>query len=583
MPNNKESDNGVTLHSKTEQTIPKNVKYLQQAAAQGHVDSLSKLGDYYLEGKFVWANVTQAVTYYEKAAEKNHANSQLALGKIYLNETYGIKNIETATQWLEKAATAGHADSQYWLGKLLHTETKSYDKARVWLEKAATKDHVGALIMLADIYDEGVGTEKNYTLAEQYLYRAVNKHASLEAYHKLGLIYWEGRGEGKGSISKNFVTAKHNFDQAASKEYAPSQYMLGMTFLEGRGVNKDSATAISWFEKATKNDHIDSSYMLGKVYFEKQNYSIALDHLTKAAVADHAGAQLLLARMYSEEVNWTGKNPTQSQKWFESAANNDNMDAQYILNEKALTTCGSNSIEEKTESELGFFSNFFGSSNTPSKEKAPDCNQTLESLKSAAMANHPNSQYLQGKILLEGKVIEKNETAAKEWFEKAATNEHTGAQYQVGQIAFDAGDYATAIDLFTKSAAKGQEDSQYMLGKMLLEGHGTAVNVASAVNLFTKAATEKNHAPSQHMLGKIYLYGSPPTILKDCEHAIAWLTKSVKQGYTDALYEFGRIYAKGICEEVDEEKAKEYLQRAADQDHGDSMFLLSELISGDEF
>ncbi len=78
--------------------------------------------------------------------------------------------------------------------------------------------------------------------------------------------------------------------------------------------------------------------------------------------------------------------------------------------------------------------------------------------------------------------------------------------YEDGVVAYDRGDYATAVAKFEKAAARGDAEAQFALGYMYDEGKGVPRDYAQAVRWYELAAAQ-GLAEAQFALGQIYLNG----------------------------------------------------------------------------
>src|SRR6476620_8819456 len=76
-----------------------------------------------------------------------------------------------------------------------------------------------------------------------------------------------------------------------------------------------------------------------------------------------------------------------------------------------------------------------------------------------------------------------------------------------GTIAYNRGDYATALRLFEQSAAdKGSAIAQFNIGIMYANGQGVAQNYSEAVKWYGLAANQ-GFADAQYNLGLLYANG----------------------------------------------------------------------------
>jgi len=78
-----------------------------------------------------------------------------------------------------------------------------------------------------------------------------------------------------------------------------------------------------------------------------------------------------------------------------------------------------------------------------------------------------------------------------------------GADFGVGEKAYDRGDYATAIRIFRQLADQGDADAQHLLGIMYRYGFGVIQDYVEAVKWYRKAA-DQGHDFAQWKLGNMY-------------------------------------------------------------------------------
>jgi len=115
---------------------------------------------YYLGGRGVEQNFSEAARWYEKLARLGDARAQTSLGLMYARGHGVEKNLQTAHKW--------------------------------WLHAAAQNDP-GAQYNLGVIYSRGEGIAQDYAQAAQWLNRAAQR-GHIQAQHNLGMLYYEGKG-----------------------------------------------------------------------------------------------------------------------------------------------------------------------------------------------------------------------------------------------------------------------------------------------------------------------------------------------------------------------------------------------------
>lgn len=77
---------------------------------------------------------------------------------------------------------------------------------------------------------------------------------------------------------------------------------------------------------------------------------------------------------------------------------------------------------------------------------------------------------------------------------------------QLGDEAYDAGDYATAGQQYQLGVDEGDPEAQFALGLLYSEGKGVAEDPDKAVELFMDAAMQ-DHVQAAATLGIYYYYG----------------------------------------------------------------------------
>jgi TPR repeat protein len=110
----------------------------------------------------------EAQRWLERSAKSNYPQAQYIYGLQLLKQK---KDVE-AIYWLEKAEDNGISDTRFFLGRL-YFQNKDYPKAYPMLMNA--KNRGEANVMLARMYEEGLGTEQNHFLAYTH-YKKAHEH-----------------------------------------------------------------------------------------------------------------------------------------------------------------------------------------------------------------------------------------------------------------------------------------------------------------------------------------------------------------------------------------------------------------------
>jgi hypothetical protein len=161
-----------------------------------------------------------------------------------------------------------------------------------WHLAAAEQGNMPSQIMIARMFEDGIGTEKNLQRAA-YWYEAAAEQGDAGAQFELSKIYDHGLGVEK-DFEKSFKWAKH----AAEQGHKSAQFVVGLYYDYGKGTFENNAEAIKWYRIAAENDVHSAQWNLGLMY---------------------------------EQGEGTPANAIEAKKWFEVAASNGNENAQKKL------------------------------------------------------------------------------------------------------------------------------------------------------------------------------------------------------------------------------------------------------------
>ena len=150
---------------------------------------------------------------------------------------------------------------------------------------------------------------------------------------------------------------------------------------------------------------------------------------------------------------------------------------------------------------------------------------------------------------------------------RTANAAHTGSPRQrVGQnnlgLLYDLGDgvpqdYAVARQWYEKAAAQNHASAQFNLGLLYANGHGVPQDYAMARQWYEKAAAQGNadargwfekaaaqgNTNAQFYLGSLYEKGDG--VPRNYAEATKWYEKAAVQGDADAQFSLGLMYATG--------------------------------------
>ncbi len=162
--------------------------------------------------------------------------------------------------------------------------------------------------------------------------------------------------------------------QRATDGEAEAQFQLGALYANGKGVEKDEAEGLRWLRRAAKQGYPAANTLLGwsllKGLGVNKDAAMALQHFLSAAESGDADAQCAAADLFME---------------------------------------GGPGIEPSVKAMLAWYQR-------------------------AAEQNHPKAQFMLGKLLADGQLIQRNEEAAFQWLTLAILNESEPAQKELAML-----------------------------------------------------------------------------------------------------------------------------------------------------
>jgi TPR repeat protein len=148
------------------------------------------------------------------------------------------------------------------------------DQAVMELEYAAEQGVPGAIWKLGRMYADGDGVKMNKARAYEYFRRLTRSHEDdtsngrfvANAFVTLGLFHLDGI---PGVLRPDPNVAREMFREAASYYRDPeAQYYLGLLYLEGKGTAKDTITAARWLALSANNNDHRAQALLGTMLFK---------------------------------------------------------------------------------------------------------------------------------------------------------------------------------------------------------------------------------------------------------------------------------------------------------------------------
>lgn len=326
--------------------VPKDEKkafsYIKEAAddENGLDVAVHKTGSMFLEGCGVERNLTQASNYFNLSKTVS-AEDLLKLGKALLSDDT-VQDKEVAFTWIKEAAEMNHVEALKIAGNMYlrgFGVDKIPAKGIESLTKAANLGDTESMAILSGYYFEE-GEDKNEQTGFEWSLKASNA-GHLNSYQRTGDLYQRGIG-----VDKNEELAYQTFLAGAVREESKSMYFLAYCFLEGCFVSIDKKEAFKWFEKSAKAGHLKSYLDMGLMYLAgegvEQSNDKAYTCFKEAAKVD-IDALNMLGSCYLNGIG-TGINHKMASECFQKASEAGQLNAKFNL----ASMCLHGLVEGKT-------------------------------------------------------------------------------------------------------------------------------------------------------------------------------------------------------------------------------------------
>jgi len=147
-------------------------------------------------------------------------------------------------------AEQGDRRAQYRAGVILRDGLAGEKRPRAaarWFEKAAKSGGVNALYALGRANALGQGVPQNFGRAAELYRTAAGLGRHLEAQYALAELYFQGKG-----VQLDFKTAVSWYRKAALRGHPAAQAVMASMFEKGWGIEKSKIEAFVWYSLAAQ-------------------------------------------------------------------------------------------------------------------------------------------------------------------------------------------------------------------------------------------------------------------------------------------------------------------------------------------
>ncbi len=278
--------------------------------------------------------VAQGIISLDNAAAQGHPQAAYELAALYEAGLGVQKNYNRAKHYYEVAIQQGHRDAHFNLALLFNGEQAPFDdlkRARELMNVVAKQGDIEAQFVLANMLNaSSAQVSSQPAQAVQWLGRAANRGHE-KAQFQLGMHYLRGQ-----NVARDTNAAYHWFTQAAKKNVAGAHFNLALMHERGDGIPANLQTAIRWYTTAADLGNANAQQNLGIKYLIGEhvaaNTNKAMSLINSAAASGLKNSQLLLGQLY--QSGFDGKvrvDLAKAETWYLRAAKQGQPDAQYQL------------------------------------------------------------------------------------------------------------------------------------------------------------------------------------------------------------------------------------------------------------
>jgi len=379
-----------------------------------------------------------------------------------------------------------------------------------------------------------------------------------DAQAALGILYVAGR-EVERDTRKGFEW----LERSAKQKDPRGTYYFALCFLDGLGTPKNEKRGVELLEEAIQLRYVPAQMFLGKSLLWgrhglKKDTQRALELLTAAAFAEDPEAQFLLGTAYSGTEKSIPANRQRQMKWLTLSAAHGFIPAQVALGEEYLKTgnefWAKEWLEEAEDAGSAEAANLLGLQDLlgwPSGIQ--DLDSAQKRLWKAAEAGIPEAQFVLGTLERELG----NETASAYWYQRAALQGHEESKKELRKTKVSADsaarigfaflhglggvqDLKTARSWMEKSFGSGDLTHAFVLQFFVESGIGGEKKPEQAVEILKKGA-EDGDPRSIYELAFRHCIGNG--VPQDFKKALAL----IEQAETKRIFDARILTVRGLC------------------------------------
>ena len=486
------------------QNLELSVKYFQLAADNGILAAINKMGELYLFGEVIPANLTKAISCFTAASEQGYGKASYWLGRLH---TDGIGQLEKDTQkamnYYRKAIEQGYEEAREWMEQL---QKNLVDETITDIEIPQDKSD-------EELYKDAKNALEKAQFKTAYAYFSyLTQRNHAESFNELGDMYFYGRG-----MAINQAKALELYKKAAALDSVYGFFNVGFLYWNGPEEIQDPEQALQYLKKAAQMGYTYALSFIGDIYRtgpeELIDYAEAKRYYQKGVDVNEINAIKGMALLYLLGQGVT-QNNAMGAFYLKKAADKGNAWAMYHLGRL-----------------------YYYGEGIPRNPKL-----ALDYLQMAYDANYPDACSLLGLLYERGEGTAPNiELANKLYIRGHELGDDQSMWYLACNYLDGNGlpkDYKRAEKLFIQAIERGNEPARIDLARMIFHGLGTVQDPQKAYEII-KPCLEQGYGRAYMLMGEVYENGLG--VEKDYKQAKELYRKALDLGYSFAQEALDRL------------------------------------------
>lgn len=523
-PDLKKAINILEDNSESDKSVAVNI--LRALSDNKNISAMVKLAECLEAGIGVEQDYDEAADIYKELIKNGDNTSKIRLAEFYLQGFGVTKNEAKGMRYMQEAADNGSSEAAYKFGQLLQNvnATENNDTlAFNYFSLSAKNGFSEAFYKLGQCYEYGLGTDIDFRKALTTYQKGVEA-GSHGAMNRLGQIYSKGMKYSwleplengyfmlqEDSIPKDLKKSAEYFNLAIENGSLYAMNNLAVLYSENKEFNKDKSEIFKLYITSAEKGNPFAQLNLGVNLFagteiEKDVYE-AGKWLYRAANQGVSEAQLICGRMLLGGIG-TVPDINKAITWYKAAADNEDPSGEFMTGIFYDIGLG---VEQDFTKAIKYYSKAAGHMFNYSKYARSVLDEykneteiwnarksrflAYNTLIMAAEEGDVLANWLLGHIYSNGISVDRNDSQAAEYYDKAATLGDVRSKYELallysyGDGFSEKPDERKILELIMDAANDGYAIAEFAMGLYHQNGlYGLEENEDIATEWYEKAS-----------------------------------------------------------------------------------------------